>query len=136
MQNNVYNFEVASTEMLYKLFDMFEAESKRTIETPVFWDQEQGIMSATNPRLSGEGAGDRTSAPEDPQSLRPSAPPGLALVYPALDLALKCSHAFNLLDARGAISVTERAAYINRIRGRVRACCLKYVEQFKVREPA
>jgi glycyl-tRNA synthetase alpha chain len=57
-----------------------------------------------------------------------------ALVYPAFDLALKCSHVFNLLDARGAISVTERAVYINRIRARVRACCLKYVEQFK--EPA
>ena len=55
-----------------------------------------------------------------------------ALVYPALDLALKCSHVFNLLDARGAVSVTERAKYINRIRARVRACCLKHVEQFAV----
>jgi glycyl-tRNA synthetase alpha chain len=51
-----------------------------------------------------------------------------ALVYPALDCALKCSHVFNLLDARGAVGVTERATYINRIRARVRACCLKYVE--------
>ena len=55
------------------------------------------------------------------------------MVYPAFDFALKCSHVFNLLDARGAISVTERAAYINRVRGRVRACCLKHVEQYAVR---
>jgi glycyl-tRNA synthetase alpha chain len=46
---------------------------------------------------------------------------GLAL--PAYDQCLKASHLFNLLDARGAISVTERAAYIGRIRGLARACC-------------
>ena len=34
------------------------------------------------------------------------------LVFPAYDFVMKCSHTFNLLDARGAISVTERASYI------------------------
>ena len=38
------------------------------------------------------------------------------LIYPAYDYLLKCSHAFNLLDARGVISVTERAVYIGKIR--------------------
>jgi glycyl-tRNA synthetase alpha chain len=38
------------------------------------------------------------------------------LLYPAYDCVLKCSHFFNLLDARGAISVTERASYIARVR--------------------
>ena len=38
------------------------------------------------------------------------------LVLPAYDYTLKCSHVFNILDARGAISVTERAAYMGRIR--------------------
>ena len=38
------------------------------------------------------------------------------LVLPAYDQVLKCSHAFNLLDARGVISVTERGAYIWRVR--------------------
>jgi glycyl-tRNA synthetase alpha chain len=51
------------------------------------------------------------------------------LVYPAFDLALKCSHLFNLLDARGSISVTERAAYINRVRTLSRRCCLRFLEQ-------
>ncbi|CAN5501557.1 glycine--tRNA ligase subunit alpha [soil metagenome] len=116
LQDNVYNFEVASTEMLYQMFDMFEAESKRVIEYPVFWNNELGILT-TEPQ---------TDEPADVPNRGP-----LALVYPALDLALKCSHIFNLLDARGAIGVTERATYINRIRARIRACCLKHVEQFK-----
>src|SRR6202047_658253 len=46
---------------------------------------------------------------------------GLAL--PAYDQCLKASHLFNLLDARGVISVTERAAYIGRVRAMARACC-------------
>src|SRR5947199_364429 len=58
-------------------------------------------------------------------------PKSTALIYPALDLALKCSHVFNLMDARGAVGVTQRAEYINRIRASVRACCLKYLEQYK-----
>jgi glycyl-tRNA synthetase alpha chain len=46
---------------------------------------------------------------------------GIAL--PAYDQCLKASHLFNLLDARGVISVTERAAYIGRVRAMARACC-------------
>ena len=46
---------------------------------------------------------------------------GLAL--PAYDQCMKASHLFNLLDARGVISVTERAAYIGRVRALARACC-------------
>jgi glycyl-tRNA synthetase alpha chain len=47
---------------------------------------------------------------------------------PAYEMVLKCSHAFNLLDARGAISVTERAAYIGRVRGLARAVAQAYYE--------
>ena len=117
MQDNVYNFEVASTDMLFKLFEMYESESKRVIETPVYWNQPLGILT--------------TEEQPTPSESNPDHGP-MALVYPALDLALKCSHVFNLLDARGAIGVTERANYINRIRARVRACCLKHVEQFAI----
>ncbi len=46
-----------------------------------------------------------------------------ALALPAYDQCLKASHLFNLLDARGVISVTERAAYIGRVRALARACC-------------
>lgn len=51
------------------------------------------------------------------------------LVQPAYDYVLKCSHLFNLLDARGAISVTERTAYIGRIRNLARAAAKEYLAQ-------
>lgn len=113
MQNNVFNFEVASVEMLRQLFEMYEAESKRVISTPVRWDASVGILTSSE----GEKAEE--------------APMPQALVYPALELALKCSHAFNLLDARGAVSASQRADYINRVRALVRACCLAHVGQAK-----
>ena len=50
-------------------------------------------------------------------------------VLPAYDYVLKCSHTFNLLDARGAISVSERAAFIGRVRNMARACAKAYLEQ-------
>jgi glycyl-tRNA synthetase alpha chain len=50
------------------------------------------------------------------------------LPLPAYDQVLKSSHTFNLLDARGAISVTERAAYIGRVRNLARAVAQLYVE--------
>ena len=80
-----YNFEEADTDMLTKLFDMYEGECKRLIEKE--------------------------------------------LVFPAYDFVLKCSHSFNLLDARGAISVTERANYIGRVRNLSRLCAEGYVAQ-------
>jgi glycyl-tRNA synthetase alpha chain len=51
------------------------------------------------------------------------------LVLPAYEYTLKCSHTFNLLDARGAISVTERTGYIARIRNLARLCAEGYLEQ-------
>jgi glycyl-tRNA synthetase alpha chain len=48
------------------------------------------------------------------------------LALPAYEMVMKCSHSFNLLDARGAISVTERAAYIGRVRALARAVANAY----------
>ena len=50
------------------------------------------------------------------------------IVLPAYDYVLKCSHAFNMLDARGAISVTERVGYIARVRNVARRCAERYLE--------
>ena len=50
------------------------------------------------------------------------------LPLPAYDYVLKCSHAFNLLDARGVISATERMGYILRVRTIAKACCASYIE--------
>ena len=51
------------------------------------------------------------------------------LVLPAYDYCIKASHYFNLLDARGAISVTERQRYIGRVRRLARLCAKAYLEQ-------
>jgi glycyl-tRNA synthetase alpha chain len=51
------------------------------------------------------------------------------LTLPAYDYILKCSHTFNLLDARGAISVSERTGYISRVRNIARLCAEEYVKQ-------
>ncbi len=80
---SIYNFEVADTDKLFKLFEMHEEEAKRLID--------------------------------------------LRLVYPAYDQLLKCSHIFNLLDARGAISVQERARYIRRMSALARDVAKTYL---------
>ena len=80
-----YNFEEADTDMLFKLFDMYEKECIRLTEKE--------------------------------------------LIFPAYDFVLKGSHAFNLLDARSAISVTERASYIGRVRTMSKLCAEGYVAQ-------
>lgn len=82
---STYNFDAADTNMLFKLFDMYEQEAVRLAEQN--------------------------------------------LVFPAYDFALKCSHTFNLLDARSAISVTERAHYIGRVRNLARLSAEGYVQQ-------
>ncbi|MCZ6605784.1 MAG: glycine--tRNA ligase subunit alpha, partial [Alphaproteobacteria bacterium] len=50
------------------------------------------------------------------------------LAMPAYDQCIKASHAFNQLDARGVISVTERQAYIARVRALARACCEAWLD--------
>ncbi len=54
---------------------------------------------------------------------------GHGMVLPAYDYCLKCSHTFNILEARGAISVSERTKYIERIRNLARRACKNYVAQ-------
>lgn len=53
------------------------------------------------------------------------------LVHPAYDYVLKCSHTFNLLDARGAVSVTERAGYLARIRNMAKSIAKVFVQERK-----
>jgi glycyl-tRNA synthetase alpha chain len=50
------------------------------------------------------------------------------LVLPAYDFCLKCSHTFNMLDARGALSVTERATYIAKVRNLAKQCAVGYLK--------
>jgi glycyl-tRNA synthetase alpha chain len=57
------------------------------------------------------------------------------LVYPAYDCVIKCSHAFNILDARGAISVSERTNYVARVRRLARQTAVKYIEKLEPKQP-
>ena len=84
VEQSTYNFELASTSMLFDHFNDYEAEATRLIAVP--------------------------------------------LALPAYEQTLKAAHSFNMLDARGAISVTERAAYIGRIRNLSRAVAQAYYE--------
>jgi glycyl-tRNA synthetase alpha chain len=81
---SVYNFEIGDKDTLFQLFDLYEKESLRCLDSNC--------------------------------------------ILPAYDYCLKCSHTFNLLDSRGAISVTERVGIINRVRNLAVSIAKKYVE--------
>lgn len=85
-EHSTYSFENADTELLRKLFNDYEGEANRIIDSS-------------------------------------------ELVLPAYDYVLKCSHVFNLLDARGAISVSERTGYIQRVRNLAKKVASLYVKQ-------
>ncbi len=102
LQMSVYNFEKADVEKTWKHFEFYEGES-------------QALISQFNAMLADKNAG----------SSEKQRFPLLA----AYELCLKCSHLFNLLDARGAISVTERVGVIARIRQLAVGLAKAYVVQ-------
>jgi glycyl-tRNA synthetase alpha chain len=97
LQFSVYNFEMADVEKTWKHFELYEEESKALVG---------GYHALV---ASKEG--------EDESTLRESAVDASRFpLLAAYELCLKCSHLFNILDARGAISVTERVGVIARVR--------------------
>jgi glycyl-tRNA synthetase alpha chain len=110
VQFSVYNFEAADVEKAWKHFDLYEAECKALID---------GYAAAQKDAQAKPGVAipkfDRTRFP----------------VLAAYDLCLKCSHLFNILDARGAISVTERVGVIARVRALAVAVAKACVDQQK-----
>ena len=54
-----------------------------------------------------------------------------SLIYPSYEKCIKASHFFNLLDARGVLSVSERAEYIKRVRDIAKLCCEQYTFSLK-----
>jgi glycyl-tRNA synthetase alpha chain len=85
VEQSRYNFELSDPELLFELFNRFEAECLKLCEEGLPW--------------------------------------------PAYDCCLKCSHSFNMLDARGAISITERATYIGRVRNLASKIARLYADQ-------
>ena len=109
LQLSVYNFEKADVEKTWKHLEMYEAES-------------QALIAQFNALLASKNA---TAAEKERFPL-----------LGAYELCLKCSHLFNLLDARGAISVTERVGVIGRIRQLAVGLAKAYVAQQNAAEPA
>jgi glycyl-tRNA synthetase alpha chain len=93
-QFSVYNFEAADVQSAWKHFELCESECKKLIER-------YGVLSKE--KSEGDGLGVAREKARFP-------------LLGAYDLCLKCSHYFNILDARGAISVTERVGVIARVR--------------------
>jgi glycyl-tRNA synthetase alpha chain len=120
LQFSVYNFELADVEKAWKHFELCEAECKALLEryASLGKDQSPRPVSPTN----GET---RTGHPE---VVREKSRFPLLGAY---DLCLKCSHMFNILDARGAISVTERVGVIARVRALAVGIAKAWVDQQK-----
>lgn len=93
-QFSVYNFEAADVERAWKHFELCEAECKALLD---------GFAALSKGKDKSEGDGIVREKSRFP-------------LLGAYDLCLKCSHYFNILDARGAISVTERVGVIARVR--------------------
>jgi glycyl-tRNA synthetase alpha chain len=109
LQMSVYNFEAADVEKTWKHLEMYEAECQHLI--------------------------DRFNAMRSDKTTTPAALARFPLLG-AYDLCLKCSHLFNLLDARGAISVTERVGVIARIRQLAVGLAKAYLAQQSVALPS
>ena len=94
---------------------------------PVRRGAQAGRVRGLEVRLRGRGPG--ALAARSSRSTRPrrSAASTAGLVLPAYDFALKCSHAFNILDARGAVSATDRVGVIKRVRDLAVECAKAYV---------
>ena len=107
-QFSVYNFELADVENAWKQFELCEAECKNLLD-----GYAELIRESANPsRIIEEVITKLDRGAGYPISEQKKRFPLLS----AYDLCLKCSHLFNILDARGAISVTERVGVIGRVR--------------------
>jgi len=104
-ESSRYNFEIADTEILFRHFDDAEKECRAIL-------------------VAGEGDDTKDSVRDDTKCDARRSP----MAIPAYEQVLKAAHIFNMLDARGVISVTERQLYILRIRELSKACGAAWLE--------
>jgi glycyl-tRNA synthetase alpha chain len=113
LQLSVYNFEMADVASAWNHFDLCEGECKTLLEQyPAQSSQKQGEVGHPNV--------DKRRFP----------------LLAAYELCLKCSHLFNILDARGAISVTERVGVIARVRALAVGIAKAWVDQQSIEPEA
>ena len=124
LQLSVYNFEAADIPKLWEHLRLYEAECQALLDAfhaNFKTEKVQERHEKSHDRVLHDGA---TPQSEDRQAALKRFP-----VLGAYELCLKCSHLFNLLDARGAISVTERVAVMARIRNMVVGVAKAYAAQ-------
>jgi glycyl-tRNA synthetase alpha chain len=116
LQFSVYNFEKAEVDSTWRHFELAELECKRLIDG--YWMAKKGhanelVRTELRNLVDETGRADSARYP----------------LLSAYDLCLKCSHYFNILDARGAISVTERVGVIARVRALAVGIAKAWVDQ-------
>ena len=109
LELSIYDFEAAAPETCRRIFDLYEGEALRLIA-----------------ERSSDAAGGTKESRETSSAVHQRFP-----LRKAYELCLKCSHLFNILDARGAISVTERVALIARIRKMAVEVAKIYVDRLR-----
>jgi len=112
LQFSVYNFEAADVEKTWKHFELYESECRTLL------DRYAELNKPDKAKRDGIAA-ERKRFP----------------LLGAYDLCLKCSHLFNILDARGAISVTERVGVIARVRALAVGIAKAYLQQQSSDQP-
>ncbi|HEY4054914.1 MAG TPA: glycine--tRNA ligase subunit alpha [Terriglobales bacterium] len=123
LQLSVYNFEMADVASAWKHFELCEAECKGLLQ------KYTELSKCQNPSpVSPENGETRSGHPDSDTKLRDKDRFPLLAAY---ELCLKCSHLFNMLDARGAISVTERVGVIARVRALAVGIAKAWVDQQK-----
>ena len=112
-QFSIYNFETADIEKTWKHFELYEAECQALIEK---YGELKKDFNLSRRIGHSTGEGYVTTMKRFP-------------LLGAYDLCLKCSHLFNILDARGAVSVTERVGVIARVRALAVGIAKAWVDQ-------
>jgi len=132
LQFSVYNFEAADVEKTWKHFELCEAECKALLERYAALQKDEGADggNAHPSTSSGQAFSQKTREMGHPQGGIVREKTRFPLLG-AYDLCLKCSHLFNILDARGAISVTERVGVIARVRALAVGIAKAWVDQQK-----
>src|SRR5579872_2884558 len=123
LQFSVYNFEFADVQKTWEHFNLYEAECKELIERLAVSKKDLLLQRQTQIQMKDGNAAD--VAPSHEREI------GRFPVLAAYDLCLKCSHLFNILDSRGAISVTERVGVIARVRALAVGIAKAWVDQQK-----
>jgi len=128
LQFSVYNFEAADVEKTWKHFELCEAECRGLLEQyralAGVSGEDQKPRPVSPSFVEQKNGETRTGHPQEKLRELKRFP-----LLGAYDLCLKCSHLFNILDARGAISVTERVGVIARVRALAVGIAKAWVEQ-------